>query len=230
MADLAKIKDRIAKLIRMAKDASSPEEAGIAAGRARKLMDEYQISEFEAGAVTEQFMTAKGTMTLKAFPAYMEYLAVQVCKLNDCQAVYSWGTHAIDNSHGKHIDFRGYTSDVNMAIEMYKTLLDTVNRLAIDWLKTNGHAANDFKRSGWFKEGAVNAINITIRGIIQERKLLTATAGTSLVVRKEKEVSRHFGDAKYTNSKGRQPDHEAGKAYSQGFAEGAKVKVRDTIA
>jgi hypothetical protein len=46
--DLEKIKDRIAKLLRMSQDASSPNEAAIAAGRARALMDKYQIEAFDA--------------------------------------------------------------------------------------------------------------------------------------------------------------------------------------
>ena len=187
--DLAKIKDRIAKLLRMSKDCSSPEEAAIAAGRARKLMDEYQISEFEAGTVTEQFAQMRGTLSLKNFPKYMEYLAVQTCKLNDCQAVYSY------EGDKKYIEFRGYASDVQMAVDMYKSLLDTCQRLAVEYLQANGYKPDDHKISATFKEGAVSAINMAMRSMLQERKALAMKAGNSLVVFKEKAVEEKFGKA-----------------------------------
>lgn len=44
MPDIEKILETIRKLLRMAGDAGSPNEAAIAAGRARKLMDKYRVS------------------------------------------------------------------------------------------------------------------------------------------------------------------------------------------
>ena len=42
-----KIMERVRKLLAMAKDATSPHEAAIAARRARSLMDKHQLEEHE---------------------------------------------------------------------------------------------------------------------------------------------------------------------------------------
>ena len=51
--EMAKIQDRVQKLLNMAKDASSPNEAMIAMERARRLMDKYQIEETDLEQVEE---------------------------------------------------------------------------------------------------------------------------------------------------------------------------------
>ena len=53
LVEMAKIQDRVQKLLNMAKDASSPNEAMIAMERARRLMDKYQIEETDLEQVEE---------------------------------------------------------------------------------------------------------------------------------------------------------------------------------
>src|SRR5271165_781011 len=87
--DLEKIKDRVAKLLRMAADCASPNEAAIAAGRARALMDKYQIEAFDANNhVKDTFGVGVGSGYFKKLPTYMVALAVAVAKYNDCQGRY----------------------------------------------------------------------------------------------------------------------------------------------
>lgn len=87
--DLTKVKERIAKLLAMAKDASSPNEAAIAAQRARGLMDKYQLDEYDISeAAPDVFGEQDITRVFAAIPYHMDILAVAVALYNDCQSVF----------------------------------------------------------------------------------------------------------------------------------------------
>ena len=74
---LDKIKERIAKLLAMAKDAASPNEAAIAAGRARSLMDKYQLDEYDIkDAAPVQFAQGDATRAYSAMPYHVEILSI----------------------------------------------------------------------------------------------------------------------------------------------------------
>src|SRR6478609_1846278 len=126
---LDKIKERIAKLLAMSRDASSPNEAAIAAGRARKLMDQYQLQEFDlAKALKEEFGSIPATHFSRGMPVYMQTLAVAVAQYNDCAARFESGWMARDKrdvinpKRGKRIAFVGYKDDAELAGQMYVRL------------------------------------------------------------------------------------------------------------
>ena len=92
MEDMEKIKDRIAKLLNMANDASSPEEAALAAKRARALMDKYQLDQLDIeGRLTEAFGEQQATRFFAALTQYMSFLATCIAQYNDCQSVFTYG-------------------------------------------------------------------------------------------------------------------------------------------
>lgn len=224
--DLAKIKDRIAKLLRMAADSSSPEEAAIAAGRARSMMDKYQIDAMDVSSLNEVFLSKNASMMLKNFPVWMQVLGVQVARYNDCQAVYEYGNHEVSGIGGaKAIQFRGYTSDVELAIEMYKRLCEAVDRLAVEYQKERGIEKYDPKIGAQFKSGAATAIIGNLGAMTVEReKIEHSTKGTALVAFKAKAVEAEFGKVNYSSV------NTGDSVHSQhGYVRGAKVEIRKFV-
>lgn len=113
--------DRIRKLLAMAADASSPNEAAIAAGRARKLMDKHQIEASDLGEPSK-FATADAGQRYKFMPVWKNTLAVSVARFNDCKASLEYG----------QIRFQGHDADVQIAVTMYEFLTDSIARLCSD--------------------------------------------------------------------------------------------------
>jgi hypothetical protein len=229
MENLAKIKDRIAKLLRLAADSASPNEAAIAAGRARKLMDEYQLDQFDISAqrLTEEFGTMSATGYYSAIPQYMSRLAVSVAKYNDCQAKYVYDTHSVHkHKNGQAVQFLGFKTDVEVAVDMYKRLLSAIDRLCKEYLVAKGYATYDPKVGGQYKLGAASAIIATVWSMTAERNLLKSeVTGTSLVLAKSKAVDNYFGAAQYQNTKERRQSDAEMRAYRQGVVDGTKVEV-----
>src|ERR1700739_3840723 len=165
--DLDKIKDRIAKLLRMAADASSPNEAAIAAQRARALMDKYRLHAFDVGnRMEEEFSAEPATRFYASIPVYLNLFSVQVAKYNDCQSRFERGdvTHRMGGksqgakTDGKRIVFMGYKSDVQLAINMFDYLCETVNRLCKEWMHSQGMITYSVRIGGGFKLGAFQEI------------------------------------------------------------------------
>jgi len=183
--DLDKIKDRIAKLLRMAADASSPNEAAIAAERARNLMDKHQLDEFDIGnRIEEDFATGPATRFYAAVPQYMNIFAVQVAEYNDCQSRFEFGDVTYKKKatdllqRGKRIMFMGYKSDVELAIQMFNRLNEAVNRLCKEYMNGIGMTAYSV-RIGWqFKIGAFQSIGTRLREMTVERDAITSANGT----------------------------------------------------
>lgn len=232
--DLAKVKERIAKLLAMAKDASSPNEAAIAAGRARAMMDKYQLEEFDIShKMVDEFATGNGMDNYAdVIPSYYSTLAVAVAGYNDCAARYEAGyfTKSGRDTIGKKIIFLGYKTDVDLAIEMFKRLDDAILRLFREYLNETGqrHSSRVARN---FKLGAVGIIIQRIKSMIEERQMITnEAAGTSLVVIKKAAVDEHFGVTRYRTGRGVGPknwsDHEVRQA---GRAAGAKVEITPQV-
>lgn len=178
--NLDKIKDRIAKLLRMADDASSPNEAAIAASRARKLMDKYQLTRIDVNnSFDEQFAEQHSGRYFAALPSYMNWFCTAVAKYNDCQAFFNWGRVDFKKSandykkEGKRVNFRGYQSDVQLAVQMYEMLNEAVNRLCKEWMNGMGYKAYNVRLGKQFKTAAFSEISERLAAMTKERDLLT---------------------------------------------------------
>lgn len=246
--DLQKIKDRIAKLLRMADDASSPNEAAIAATRARKLMDQYQLDHSDVGTgYAEEFATESVGRFYAAFPKHLSIFAVIVAKYNDCQAHYENGevTHRMSakkshysknegsiNFSGKRPQFKGYKSDVELAVQMYNSLLEAVDRLRGEYISALNFAKYPVGVGKAFNIEAIMTIGARITAMTAERELLMADAkaGTSLILIKAAAVDLEFGEAKYKNTKTHTLDSdEARDAREAGRKAGNKIEITRAI-
>jgi len=237
MEDLSKIKDRIAKLLAMADDSSSPEEAAIAAKRARALMDKYQMDRFDVeGRLTEEFGEERATRFFASMPMYLQFLATSIARYNDCQAVFTRGLvdfkkkRVSEMQVGNAIVFRGYKSDVELAANMYRKLTETVDMLCKNYLKDKGYEKYPVRIGGQFKLGAIMVIGERIREMLKERDALmneAAKTGTSLMVLKTAGVVAKYGEVKTktVNIGNGDRDDEEADARRAGYDEGRKVEI-----
>jgi len=208
-----KILDRIRKLLLLAEDSSSPNEAAIAAQRARALMDKYQVTEMDISTLTtdgfsEDFL---GNPT-KRMPKYLNFLVVQVAKLNDCKAVYR------QTLSGKDILFQGLKGDTICCIEMMKYLMNEMNRQAKN--------IKGRKEKNQFKKGFSIAVMNKIKEILTERDKIKTSNGKGLVVLKMALVNKHFGKPNYKKSAFTYTDSYA---YEQGYNAGSKTSLNRQV-
>lgn len=201
MGEREKIIERVRRLLRMAQDASSPNEAAIAAGRARKLMDKYQIDAMEASKtleVQDDFAEQSGdTKAYRRYPAWMQWLGASVAKLNDCIASFQFA-----DDLKKQIQFKGYSSDVIIAAAMHDYLVKSVERLCEAY---SAQYKQTSRTTYIYKTHAANRLCARLRALHNERKgsLPKDSAGTSLVVLKMQCVEAHFGIQKYKKDRAR---------------------------
>lgn len=221
MDDLLKVKERIQKLLAMAKDTSSPEEAAIAAGRARKLLDKYQIDESSLSGLIEDIFGSVSTEAgfLRNVPRHFKYLAVGIAKFNDCIADFD--IQHTERGEEKHIQFKGYSTDADLCMAMFNDLLAYTETAAAAYKKAGGAGSKAI-----FLQACVVRIRIRLEEICKERDEVMSS-GTSLIVVKAAAVEEEFGEARYKKSKGRSvqnPDEDA-QARTAGHNAGDAAKV-----
>ena len=229
MENLDKIKTRIANLLAMSKDVSSPHEATIAAQRARALMDKHDLDEFDVSQADQQVFTQqRADKSYKFTPMWRDTLSVAVAKCNDCQASKAWDEKG---NRYTYIQFKGYENDVALAVQMFKYLADTVDALCKKYMHENGHGSYYVARIGdAFKKGCGAEICSRLNAMTIERDALVTNAGTSLVLVKTAMVAEHFGEASYKNKSYKTAkDEEATDAVRKGREAGRLVEINKLV-
>ena len=239
MDDINKIKGRIAKLLAMADDTSSPEEAAIALGRARKLMDQHQISEAAARGLRRSLADAKFKdlcvgKQYKYMPVWMGILALAVARLNDCQ---QWVA-------GGRVMFRGFEDDVDAAVVMYEHTVAQVLRWCKTYMAVSGYGSPYVASVGNpYKWGMSRRVVATLKDMTEARARDNGeyqdpdalgidgpkSAGTGLVVLKNQLVAERFGPQDTKTSGIRIRDLYGDAAYAQGWVDGANVSVHQQV-
>lgn len=220
-----KILDRIRRLLAMAKDSSSPNEAAIAARRAQKLMEEYNIENVESivtdletdlnlgmESVTE-FKVAEGRRA-KEVPSWTSQLAVAVARLFDCEVKIGrddWGNAAIQ--------FYGYKTDLAVAKWTFEFLLEQIRRF-------NNEARKQYKGNRAllqdYRLGMIAGVYQVVKEAIAAKQAAYTPVGTSLVVVKKDAIVKKFGDFRYRKAGTTKVD---AFAYTRGVADGRSVQL-----
>jgi hypothetical protein len=185
-----KIMQRIRNLLAMAGDTSSPHEAAIAARRARKLMDEYQVSEMDLTTVEgDDFGNTDVAMGTKNASTFHGRLAVAVANLNDvqCRYVRNRVTGKLD------LRFEGMLVDTVCATELFRYLTREAYKQAER--KEQGRADRHAYRLG-FASGVASQV----KEILKQRNTIKTSTGTALVAGKLALVKQHFAPVKYGHS------------------------------
>jgi len=234
-----RIKLKIEKLFRLAEGSANEHEAANAMAKARKLMDEYQLTKVDILNVNgedREFSKQPATRTFANIPQHMNILSVAVAEFNDCQAVREGAEKhfkAYKKTWGNRITFRGFKHDVDMAVEMYESLMVLVNKLCAEWLVEIGHEGRyPVGLGSKFKLGACETLCKRLNDLRVERQKLTTSTGTSLVVVKGAAVAEYFGEANY--SKAKQPkfsaeDPESIIAFTEGKRRAKDVEIQRKI-
>ena len=198
-----KVLDRIRKLLSMAADTSSPNEAAIAAGRARKLMDQHQLTELDLKTSKDADFGISKTVTLDK--SVSGKLALAMARLNDCIAEYDMSGPI------PLITFKGFLVDTVTAKEL---LLYLLAQCEVQAQKVSGRKAP-------FKHGFAAGVQAQVRELLKDREQLKTSSGTALVVVKRSLVEQRYGVQKTSASRANRTDPN----YSAGYAAGQRINL-----
>jgi len=198
-----KIKDRIKKLLRMAADTSSPNEAAIAANRARKLMSQHQISnaDFVLDELSKEGALIQSTAGrgFKSIPGWYQTLSVSIAECMDCHAIINRRWTACT------IVFRGYQPDVEMA----SWLLDYLGNQIEQQATAHRKAVSSSQSPPWpytrsprtymnsFRNGLSAGIKDRMAKFYSAPEATHDNTANQLVLAKSDALKRAFGEVTY---------------------------------
>lgn len=221
-----KVIERIRKLLAMAADTSSPNEAAIAARRAEAMMRQHNIESAEAilgelkqpDSIVQQ--AAKGNIWRKkarSIPKWSQHMAVECANLFDCHAVQTYS-----GPDGWHIVFMGYRTDVTVCVWTYTYLLSQCKRFADRFAKDNPDVPRSASTA--YHDGVSHGIIQGLAAALREKEQAARTHSTStaLVVAKRAAVEDKYGPVNYAQKNVKVNDVAA---YLRGLTDGRTVNV-----
>ena len=221
----SKIMERVRKLLAMAKDANSPNEAAIAARRARALMDKHQLEEHDVEDISNaaQFGTATWVNKTKTMPSWKNTLAVVVAKFNDCEVRGK-------TTYGKlGVEFLGMADDVDIANYMFD-YLTTAGEYQYSVFKSAQTGLNRGRYKTQFCDGYSQELRSRLKELMAERETTTST-GTDLVIVKNQLITNHFGKIGYKSStkRSRMQDSGSVNAREAGIEAGSRQSLHHGV-
>ena len=131
-----------------------------------------------------------------------DILAVAVATFNDCQCIKSHEWKTTNNSYAYRLMFRGFETDVAVAVAMYDYLTSTIDRLCANYIEELGHNRYPAKLGDAYKKAASSTLCSRLREMQEQRREeIQTSTGTSMVIFKVAQVEAEFGGVKYTNTK-----------------------------
>lgn len=223
--DRDKIMERIRRLLAMAEDTSSPNEAAIAARRAEKLMREHQLTQVDVlvkdlDGDSVEISTVDHVQTIygpryksSGQPRWVGVIAVAAALMNECEA---------DMNHVGHTRFYGVAGDAQVAAAIFQYLIKETSRLA-------GKYPGGRAEKNAFRRGCASALQTRAREIKaeRERQFQETSSGTALVLLKQALIEQRTG---------RKFEYETGKAspvdaaaYHAGRLAGRNINLNDQL-
>lgn len=218
-----KIIERIKILLAMASDVGSPNEAAIAAKRARKLMDEHQISLNDL--MEKSAFATRSTGPARRFTAKWEQsLAIAIANYNDCIATY------ISTSGKFQIGFKGYDADVSMCEFIFAYLVETGKMLCSMHMPRQPGKSYNARLGTVFKENYTAEIVARLNELAEERRQEFISTGKELMIVKIEHVIAEFGEGSYKKYRKAAPtDMDAMAAAQLGAKFGKDVPLHVAI-
>lgn len=220
MTDMNQIHDRIQKLLAMAKDTSSPNEAMIAMERARRLMNKYQIEESDLMTADEHNLVA---VTLfgkqyKFMPVWLNILATAVCQLNGVRGGIVYGDIAV----------AGFEEDVALTKMMFDRLVEECTiQCKVDQMARGFGSHYNAKAGDAFKKGFATAVSVRVKEILAQQ-LQEEADTTALIIRKMDIVEQKFGKME-TKEKATKTRSDARDAFRRGVEKGNQAKIQTEV-
>lgn len=190
----------------MAADGSSPEEAMIAARRARSLIDKYQLadSDFIEKGSFGKFSVWGGR---EKIPLWESSISIDVARLNDCRT-------AVD--YKGRIIFKGFSEDAEVSKFMFIYIRDNGIRACKRHMKESQGQGN----RNSFKLGYAFAIRDKVAEILKDREF--QGGGKELMVIKNQLITQEYGAESYRNTS---VNLKNGISEEAGRREGKKVNI-----
>lgn len=235
-SDIEKIKSRIRKLLNMAGDSSSPNEAAIAAERAAKLMRKYQLD--QADVIEEELRNPDSMKAERwgksyiAQPIWMQSLCIAVARVTETIAGYG---AVIDENHRarKIIEFRGYGPDVDLAHSLATYLLQQIDLLAdreMARCKADGgideYNASPYIYMTSYRQGLSSTVCQSLREFYRLETAEAGATGQALVVAKHNAVRDTFGKERYGRTRA---GGTTQSATAKGVRDGREVSVAPAV-
>lgn len=223
---LDKIKDRIRKLLRMAGDTSSPNEAAIAADRAARLLKQHQLD--HADVILDelddpdQLIETKTDKVYRRTPGWLQSLAVSIAKATDTQVRFR------RTADGNALTYQGYKPDVELAEWLLDYLFTQVGQLADHERKLQkrepcfDYLMSSRRYMTSFREGLGNGIRRKLAEFYRDGATDVSDTARALVTAKENAIAQQFGEARYGTRRG------AGKSRS-GYSSGAQAAAHVNV-
>ncbi len=214
-----KIIEKIKKLLALS-ESSNPNEALLAAKRARSLMDKHSITKADIErAGSKEFLESVSVHEYRQRNVWIVLLQKAVADLNDC-----FGVIESDCGIIKH-KFRGFTADAVVAKMTLDYLIDACERCC--------KAASVKGRSerNQFRLGFAQVIAVKIDVILGERKeSFVKKTGTDLIPLKMNQITQHFGTLKSAKGiKYREPTKSEMDAYQNGVMAGRETGLEKQV-
>ena len=199
--NIDKIKSRIRKLLAMANDTSSPNEAAIAADRAAKLMRQYQLDHVDVIIDDlddpDQLIAAQAGKVYKRTPAWLQHLSVSIAKATETQVRFVWVRS------GKQLCFEGYRPDVELAEWLVVYLSDQIEQQAAAERVVQRNSpcvsymcsARRYMTS--FREGLSSGIRDKLAKFYADGRADVSDTARQLVAAKDVAIAARFGKATY---------------------------------
>lgn len=209
-----KMIDRVRKLFAMSQDVSSANEAAIALKRCMSLMQKYGIT--EADLTTSEF-GSDASFEGKSIPKWRGYLALGIAKFTE--TVVTIKRERVNGVLVKKIVYSGFDADVQNAVllsdYLEQTLARCIKRYKAETGNTGRAASNSFSLG--FALALQDRMFEMSKEMEQQSPVTTqdtpnASAGTSLVVCKQKMVAAEFGKQRIKQSRTHVSDGSANNA------------------
>ena len=193
-----KILERIRALLAMGSDTSSEHEADIAMRRARKLMDEHQITLLDIDSITsDDFGSSTYDLKSTRQKTWISTLVIAISEMNDCVVDFAprWS-----REQSKVYLFQGFKEDVKLCEFMVLYLVDTCTRLYER--DKSIYSLSGLADKNNYLLGAAIGLEDRMKEITAKRKqdLSQHENSRSLTVVKNKLVKERFGAKKHKTS------------------------------
>lgn len=230
MSDVAKVADRVRKLLSLA-TSNNVNEAAVATAQAQKLMQEHKLSMADVSvedgsAITELPLGSEGYMASWKFA-----LVTGVARAFFCEAI------ALRIRNRRKVRVVGRREDAEVAIGVFNFVVAEIERLADEDVNTD--AALRFISSGRidvrgykekFRQGAAAGVASKLR---QQTATFTASSEKALAVTNRSKEELHgylktkYGESKQVDQKA--PEGEAAEeAFLRGYEKGEDINVPRT--
>lgn len=219
-----RILERVQKLLAMAADTSSPNEAAIAARRAEALMRKHQLDQVDVmvknlDGDSVEISTVDHVSTIyganykaTGMPGWISVIAVAAAVMNECEV----------DRQGGLTRFYGVAGDAQVAAEIFRFLIQETSRLAKKFQGSRGS-----KNS--FRMGCAGELQHRCKEIADERKrqFEETSSGKELVILKKALIEQNAGREFNYSSRG--SNVRDGHAYNAGREAGSRVNLNAQV-